>query len=186
MIHFIDSMPSGNLDEPVTATEPPHHPPRAFRLPADYYTAPVSDVRPLFPQWVPLGCGTAAAAILLILFVGGALLSGPRLAALMDLIVGTSLGEVKGMYAKDITPRQKTEFDAEVKTLRAGLRSDKVSVQNLQPFLKAMQAAIADRKVTAEELERLTKTAHDAAAKGKTVPPRVEEPAPRERGPLAN
>ena len=29
------------------------------RLPADYYASPVSEVTPLFPRWVPLGCGIA-------------------------------------------------------------------------------------------------------------------------------
>ncbi len=186
MIHLTRSMPSGNLDEPVTTTAPHGTPPRTFRLPADYYTAPLSEVRPLFPKWVPLGCGTASAVILVLLFAGGAVVTGPRLAQLMDYIVGTSLGELKGMYAKDVTAQQKAQFDAEVNRLREGLRNDKVSVQNLQPFLKMMQSAISDKKVTADELEHLTRSAHEAAVKGKTVPPVVEEPAPREHHPLAN
>jgi hypothetical protein len=146
-------------------------------LPAEYYTAPVTDVRPLFPKWVPIGCGTASAVILVLLFAGGAIVNGPRLAQMMDYILGTSLGELKGMYAKEITEQQKSQFDAEVNRLRDGLRNDKVSVQNLQPFLKAMQTAISDKKVTPDELDRLTQTAHDAVAKGKATPPPVEKPA---------
>lgn len=179
-------MPSGNLDESVTVAVPHGTPPRSFRLPADYYTAPWSDVRPLFPRWVPVGCGTAAAVILVLLFAGGAIVSGPRLAQLMDYILGTSLGELKGMYAADVTPGQKNQFDAEVNRLRDGLRSDKVSLQNLQPFLKTMESAIADKKVTAAEMETLTKSAREAVSKGKTVPPIVEEPQPREHHPLAD
>ena len=177
MIHLTRSMPSGNIDEPVTATNPEPAHPRNFRLPAEYYTSPVSDVRPLFPKWVPIGCGVASAAILLILFAGGALISGPRLASFMDLIIGQSLGELKGMYAADITADQKTRFDAEVKKLRDDLRADKVSLQNLQTFLKAMQTVVGDKKVTADELDRLTKAADDADAAGKKTPPHVEAPA---------
>jgi hypothetical protein len=179
-------MPSGNLDEPVTTTSPHAAPPRSFRLPADYYSSPPSDVRPLFPKWVPLGCGTAAAVLLVILFAAGALMTGPRLALLMDFVVGSSLGELKGMYAPDVTPQQKAAFDAEVKQLRDGLRNHKVSLQNFQPFLKQMQTVIADKKVTAEEVTRLTKIAHDAALQGKKTTPRVEEPPPRDHDPLAH
>ena len=113
-------------------------------------------------------------------------MTGPRLALLMDFVVGSSLGELKGMYAPDVTPQQKAAFDAEVKQLRDGLRSDKVSLQNFQPFLKQMQTVIADKKVTAEEVTRLTKTAHDATLKGKTTTPPVEPPTPRDHNPLAH
>ncbi len=167
MIHSTRSMPSGNLDEPVTAAPPSHVPPHAFRFPADYYCAPLTEVRPIFPRWVPIGCGSASAVILVLLFAGGALLTGPRLAQFMDFILGTSLGEVRGMFAPNISAAQKQAFETEVKQMRAALRADRISMQNIQPFLKAMQASIADKKVTSEELERLTKSAHEATAKGK-------------------
>jgi hypothetical protein len=167
-------MPSGNLDEPVTPSSPHADPPHAFRLPADYYSTPVADVRPLFPKWVPLGCGTASAILLVLLFAAGAIITGPRLAQFMDYVVGSSLGELKGMYAKDVTVDEKTRFDVEVKQLRENLRSGKVSMQNFQPFLKSMQTAISDKKVTADEVERLTKTAHEARLKGTTKTSPVE------------
>jgi hypothetical protein len=160
-------MPSGNFDEPIAPTPPQDVPPLPFRSPADYYCAPLTEVRPIFPKWVPLGCGSASAVILILLFSAGSLLTGPRLARLMDFVLGTSLGELRGMYAANITAAQKQHFEAEVKRMREGLRSDKLSAQNIQPFLRAMQTAIADKKVTADELEKLTKTAHDATAKGK-------------------
>ncbi|HEY3056228.1 MAG TPA: hypothetical protein VGK31_09895 [Thermoanaerobaculia bacterium] len=160
-------MPSGNFDEPIAPTPPQDVPALPFRSPADYYCAPLTEVRPIFPKWVPIGCGSASAVILVLLFAGGAMLTGPRLARFMDFVLGTSLGELRGMYAPTITATQKQRFDAEVKRMREGLRTDKVSAQNIQPFLRAMQAAIADKKVTSDELEKLTKTAHDATVKGK-------------------
>ena len=113
-------------------------------------------------------------------------MTGPRLAVLMDYVVGTSLAELKGMYGHDVAPQQKATFDAEVKQLRDGLRNDKVSLQNLRPFLKLMQTVIGDKKVTAEEVDRLTKAAHDATVKGKKTTPPVEEPPPRDHNPLAH
>ena len=104
----------------------------------------------------------------------------------MDYIVGSSLGELKGMYAKDVTADERARFDLEVKQLRENLRSGKVSMQNFQPFLKAMQTAIADKKVTGDEVERLTKTAHEARLKGTAKTPPVEGPPPRDHQPLAH
>ena len=166
MIHLTRSMPSGNLDEPVTATPPPAAaPPRAFRFPCAYYSAPLSEVRPIFPKWVPAGCGIASAVIIVLLFAGGALVSGPALSQFMDFVLGLSLGEMRGMYTPEVTAQQKQHFDDEVKHLREGLRNNKVSVPNLQPFLKTMQTAIADGKVTPEEVDRLARAAADAASK---------------------
>lgn len=173
-------MPSGNLDEPVTTSSPNAEPPRAFRLPADYYSTPPSEVRPLFPKWVPLGCGTASAVVLVLLFAGGAIVTGPRLAQFMDFVVGSSLGELKGMYAKDVTAGDKARFDGEVKQLREKLRAGKVSMQNFQPFLKLMQSVIVDKKVSHEEVDRLTKAAHEATLKGTAKTPPVEEPQARD------
>ena len=135
-----------------------------IRFPAEYYSAPVSEVRPIFPQWAVVGCGGASALILVILFAAGALFSGERFGRIMDLVVGTSVGEVRSMYAADVTPAEKQQFDAEVNRMRDGLRAGKVQVKNLQPFIKEMQTAIEDKKVNAQELARLTKAAHDAQA----------------------
>ena len=113
------------------------------------------------------------------------MLTGSRLAQLMDYVIGASLGELKGMYAPGVTAQQKARFDAEVKQLREGLRNDRVSLQNLQPFFRMMQTAIADKNVTPDEVDRLTKTAHEATTRGKKTTPPVEPP-PREHHPLAN
>ncbi|MGZ5476837.1 MAG: hypothetical protein ACXW29_11615 [Thermoanaerobaculia bacterium] len=158
-------MPSGNLDEPVTATPPPAAaPPSAFRFPCAYYSAPLSEVRPIFPKWVPAGCGIASAVIIVLLFAGGALLSGPALSQFMDFVLGLSLGEMRGMYTPEVTAQQKQHFDDEVIHLRDGLRNNTVPMSNVQPFLKTVQTAIADGKVTPEEVDRLARAAEDATA----------------------
>jgi hypothetical protein len=153
MIHSTRSMPSGNLAEPQ----------RPFRFPADYYTAPLSEVRPIFPRWVPVGCGTASAVILVLLFVAGAWVSGPGLAQFMDVVIGTSLGELHDLYTPDVTKDEKERFDAEVERMRSGLRSGTVSLRNVTPFLEGMKKAISDKHVTSDEVEGLIKAAHTAA-----------------------
>lgn len=157
-------MPTGNFDEPLPAAPaPPPAPRRPFRLPSDYYCAPLSEVRPVFPKWAPYGCGIAAALFLVLLFAAGTLLSGERFGGLLDFVIGASLGDLRPMMATDVTAEDKERFENEVKGMREGLRDGKVPVARVQPFLRAMQSAISDQKVSKKELEELTKVAHEAA-----------------------
>jgi hypothetical protein len=158
-------MPTENLDaEPLTpASNAPAT--RGFRLPADYYSAPLSEVRPLFPKWVPYGCGAAAAVFLLLLFASSALFTGARLGAGIDFVIGMSLGEVRGMFTSEVSSEQKDAFEREVKAMRDGVRTNRVQVANVQPFLQAMQKAIGDKTVTPQEVENLTRVAREASTK---------------------
>ena len=167
-------MSAGNFDAipPPPTPSSPQPATRSFRLPAEYYSAPLSEVRPVFPKWAPYGCGIASAIFLALLFAGGSVLSGPKFGEMLDIVLGMSLGEFRGMYAADVRPESKSEFEAEVKAMRDGLRTGKVSPTNVQPFLKSMQDAIADKKVTQAELEKLTK----AASKAQTEKPRAKSP----------
>ena len=167
MIHSVRLMPTGNfVDTDLPAVPPPVAPVRTSRWPCDYYSAPLSDVRPFFPRWVPYGCGGAAALFVVLLLIAGALLSGERIKGLLDFVIGTTLGEMKSMYAADIPPAQKAEFDTEVKRMRESLREGKIGVQKVQPFFQAMQKVIADDKVDAGELRTLTDTARKAGVPG--------------------
>ena len=163
MIHSPGSMPTGNFDEPVVSTPPPIKTARSMRLPAAYYSAPLSEVKPIFPAWVPWGCGSAAALFLLLMFAGSAALTGPRLGALLDFVLNVSVGEMKGMYTSDVSRAQQDAFDAELKRMREQLRDGTISVQKVQPFLQAMQQTVGDEKVTPEELENLTKIVRESA-----------------------
>ncbi|HXH40311.1 MAG TPA: hypothetical protein VNN08_16905, partial [Thermoanaerobaculia bacterium] len=59
--------------EPTPAAPPPPAEVDAlpFRRPADYYAAAGTDLRPLFPRWVPVGCGWASLVFVVLLFVAG-------------------------------------------------------------------------------------------------------------------
>jgi len=148
---------------------PPPAAPRpalGFRLPADYYSSPVSEVKPLFPRWVPLGCGSAAAVVLVILFVGGAFISRGGLGWVMDFSLQQIQNEAAPMYGSDATPAQRKAFDEELSRLRAGVRTGRVPVTKLQPVLEGLQEAISDKLLKGEELERLTKQMRQAEIPG--------------------
>ena len=157
-------MPPGNFEDSAPLLPPQTPAKRPFRVPSDYYSAPLSEVKPVFPRWVPYGCGTAAVAFILLLFVAGAVLSGPALNQVLDFVMGATLGELRPMIAGDVPAAEKEEFEAEVNRMREGMRAGTVPVPRVQPFLKEMQKAVSDEKVTLQELESLTEAARKASA----------------------
>ena len=146
--------------------------PRAlpFRRPADYYAAPPSEVRPLFPRWVPLGCGTASILAVLLLFGAGAIAGSGRGSAIFATLFGTMADEIDGMFTKEVTPVQKKAFHAEMKSLETNLADGKLSLDHLQPVLHAIRDAAGDSKVTPDETEKLTKAAREANRAAKPAP----------------
>jgi hypothetical protein len=148
-------------------TEPPQPPPAprpglGFRLPADYYTSPVTEVKPLFPRWVPIGCGSAALLFLIVLFIGGAFISRGGLGWFMDFSLQQIQNEAPPMYGSDATPQQRKAFDDEMNRLRAGVREGRVSMPKLQPVLEGLQDAISDKLLRGEELDKLVKQMREA------------------------
>jgi hypothetical protein len=138
--------------------------PLPFRRPADYYAAPPSDVRPLFPRWVPLGCGTASLIILAVLFGAGGFAASGKGSAIFAALFGTMQDEMHGMFTKDVTPADKAAFDAQMNALRGNLSHGKVSMDRLQPLLHAIRDASIDSKITPDEARKLTAAAHDVNA----------------------
>ena len=155
MIHF------PGLVSDILPTEPPPPPALPFRRPADYYAAPPGEAPPLFPRWVPFGCGAASLLAIVVLFIGGALAGGGKGGGIFATLFGTMQSEIHGMFTKDVTPAQKAAFDAEMNALRGNLGAGKVSIDRLQPLLRAIRDASVDNKVTPEETERLTRAAHE-------------------------
>jgi hypothetical protein len=125
--------------------------PRRVPWPAEYYSTP-SPVA-ILPRGISYGCGAASLVVLLIVFAGGAFLSTGGLVDFMDFVLGMSFGELK--YEASVTPQQKKELTAEVDALRENLRTKKVPVAKLQPFLQKLQSASADGTVSAAEARQL-------------------------------
>ncbi len=130
---------------------------RGFRRPADYYSSPAP--APVLPRAAVFGCGAASIGVLLMIFIGGALLSGGGFATFMDFTVGMSLGEMRGAYAADVTEPRRKSLEAEIEKMRANVRTEKVPVTALQPFMNQLRSTVADRRLTSEEAARLEETA---------------------------
>jgi len=141
-----------------TAPEPRQLP---FPRPADYYAAPLSDVRPIFPRWVPFGCGAASLLVILVLFGAGAVAGSGKGGSIFAWMFATMQDEIRGSFTKEVSATQKAAFDVEMKTLRGNLDKGSVSIDRLQPLLRAIRDASIDSKVTPEEATQLTKAAHD-------------------------
>lgn len=138
---------------------------RRFQWPADYYST--ATPAPVLPQWAALGCGVASVVILVLVFAGGAFLSRGGFTDFMDMALGMSIGEMKGMYGDDVTPPQRESLDAAIESMRQSLREEKISVASLQPFMQEMQKAVSDEKVTASEAQALEATARRITALGR-------------------
>lgn len=143
---------------------------RRFVWPAEYYSGP-SRVAVL-PRGVTFGCGAASIAALLLVFAGGAFMASGGMTQLMDLTLGMSMGDVRGMYAKDVTAAQKKELEDAIDQMRAGLRDGKVSVAQLQPVLETMRKGISDRTLTPSEVQALAA----AARKTRSAKPAGSQP----------
>lgn len=153
------------MSDIIPSPPEPHSLP--FRRPADYYAAPLSELRPLFPRWVPFGCGAASLLAVLILFGAGAVAGSGKGGSIFATLFGTMQEEIDGMFTKDVTPAQKSAFDAEMKALRGHLADGKVSMDRLQPLLHAIRDASLDNKVTPAEAAQLTQAAHEVNGKAK-------------------
>jgi hypothetical protein len=135
----------------MTVTETPAK--RPFVWPAEYYSS--GSPKPVLPAWAPFGCGAAAVVVLLVVFIGGALVTSGGLAEFMDMAVGMSVAEMKGQYAADVSAARKQSLDAEITLLRANLSEEKITIPQLQPFFELLRNASADKKVTAPEAANL-------------------------------
>jgi hypothetical protein len=142
----------------VPDPEPPALPTPSlpFRRPADYYSSPVGDARPLFPRWVPYGCGSAAIVALIIVFGVGVAVSRGMLGQIFDLMFATTQAEIDKMFTRDVKPADKQAFDAEMKNMRDLVRNNRVSIDRLQPLLRMIREAISDERVTPAETQQLT------------------------------
>jgi hypothetical protein len=148
----LEPQPVALPPEPPAATLP-------FRRPADYYAAPGSDLRPLFPRWVPIGCGWAALVFVGLLFVVGAF--APRSGAALDWVFGKVQDDMTPHFTKDVTPVQKADFNAEMKTLRAAAVAGRLKLDKTQSFLKLVTEVDEDEKIDPAEMDKLIASLRD-------------------------
>jgi hypothetical protein len=116
--------------------------------------------KPLFPPWVPYGCGTAAIVALMVIFGVGYAASRGGMGELLELIFASMQGEIDKMFTRDVKPEEKAAFDQEMKTMRESVRQNRLALDRLQPLLRSLREVTLDEKVTPEEVQRLTQEIH--------------------------
>ena len=145
--------------------------PRQFQLPAEYYDAPLTDVRPIFPKWVPYGCGSVSIVFLMAIFAGGTLFSSGQAGNLMATLFARMHDEMARQYTPDVKPQQKAAFDSEFQAFEANLRNGTAPFDRVETLVQAVQEASGDGKITPAEVDKVVKTLDDinraAAAKRK-------------------
>jgi hypothetical protein len=147
--------------------------PSSVRLPADYYCAPTSEVRPIFPRWVPLGCGSASVAFVILLFAGGAWIQRGGLEQAVSFFLGMMQGEMAAMYGKDVPDVDKKALTGAMTSFGENVRTHRVPLTKLQPVMDSLQPAIADKQLTREEVAHLVDVINKANVPN---PPRRSAP----------
>jgi hypothetical protein len=156
MIHSPAAVQTENFDAPASPPQPPPPPTRrGFPLPAEYYSTPPGDRRPLVAPWVPVGCGTVSIVLLAAVFTGGYFAAHGGALSLMQWLISRTRSEITPMFAKDVTAAQKAEFDRQMSALEKNLRAKRVGLEAMQPVLRDMRDAMLDSTVTPEETQKL-------------------------------
>ena len=124
-----------------------------FTRPADYYSSAAP--QRVLPEWAPYGCGGVSLLILIIVVAGGSWLSRGGFAEFMDLAIGMTMGEMRGMYQKDVTAAQKQTIEREIEAMREHLRNETISAQRIQPVLNEIAKVTKDEKVDKQEADAL-------------------------------
>jgi hypothetical protein len=150
-----------NFSAPPPIATPPDASvdPLPFRRPADYYAASGSNLRPLFPKWVPIGCGWAALAFVVLLFVAGTL--APKSGAALEWVFAKIQTDMTPHFTKNVTPAQKAAFAAEMRTLRASAKAGKLKLDKTQTFLKLCTDVDSDEKIDPAEADKLIAAVRD-------------------------
>src|SRR5205807_3519641 len=165
-VHDTFSRRRNHMDEfnsteppPVVPVPEPAADPLPFRRPADYYSASESNLRPLFPKWVPVGCGWASLVFIVLLFVAGAF--APKSGTALDWLFGKIQTDMTPHFTKAVTPAQKAAFAAEMNTLRASAKAGKLKLDKTQNFLKLATEVDSDEKIDPAEADRLIAAVRD-------------------------
>lgn len=102
-------------------------------------------------KWGLVGCaGVSVAVIIGLLF----LMNNAK--KLMDFAFDQMGDQIVAACAPDVTPAEKEEFRAAMKSFAAKAKDRKVTAQQVATFQGRVKAAVADNRVTAEELRALT------------------------------
>jgi len=102
-------------------------------------------------KWGLVGCAGASVAVII-----GLLFLMSNAKKLMDFAFDQMGDQLVAASTPDVTPAEKEEFRAAMKSFAAKAKDRKVSAQQVSTFQGRVKAAIADNRVTPEELRALT------------------------------
>jgi len=145
--------------QPVSLPPEPVADSLPFRRPADYYAAQGKELRPLFPRWVPIGCGWAAVALVVVLFAAGAL--APKSGSVLDWLFGKINEDITSHLQRDVTAAQKAALAAEMKTLRASANAGRLKLEKTQSFLTLVTEVAGDEKMDHADDDKLIAAMRD-------------------------
>lgn len=102
-------------------------------------------------KWGLVGCAGASVAVII-----GLLFLMNNAKKLMDFAFDQMGDQIVAASAPDVTPAEKEDFRAAMKSFAAKAKDGKVTALQVTAFQGRVKAAIADNRVTAEELRALT------------------------------
>ena len=102
-----------------------------------------------------MGCGIASAVLLLMVFIGGAIVMSMGVGKLFAMLLDTSHSDMKTMYGPDVTHAKRERVDAAIDGLSRDLAADKLAYVKLEPLLTSMRDAMADKRITNAEADQL-------------------------------
>jgi len=139
------------------AETPPSPSPAAAPLPQAPVTLPpledaaLRERRQGCLKWGLVGCAGASVAVII-----GLLFLMNNAKKLMDYAFDQMGDQIVAACGPDVTPAEKEEFRAAMKSFAAKAKDRKVTAQQVAAFQGRVKAAVADNRVTAEELRALT------------------------------
>src|ERR1019366_1287724 len=102
-------------------------------------------------KWGLVGCAGASVAVII-----GLLFLMSNAKKLMEFAFDQMGDQIVAASTPDVTPAEKEEFRAAMKSFAAKAKDRKVTAQQVTAFQGRVKAAVADNRVTAEELRVLT------------------------------
>ena len=102
-------------------------------------------------KWGLVGCAGASVAVII-----GLLFLMSNAKKLMEFAFDQMGDQIVAASTPDVTPAEKEEFRAAMKSFAAKAKDRKVTAQQVTAFQGRVKAAVADNRVTAEELRALT------------------------------
>jgi hypothetical protein len=140
----------------MSETSPPTAPVPGAPLPAPVTLPPLEDAaanarRQGCLKWGLVGCAGASVAVII-----GLLFLMNNAKKLMDFAFDQMGDQIVVACTPEVTPAEKEEFRAAMKSFAAKAKDRKVTAQQVAAFQGRVKAAIADNRVTREELRALT------------------------------